>query len=134
MFLGCYTEFVSMKEIKCARCGKSLKYNFKSLSKHIKCDHCNLEMIIDSRSQRMLKYVRGLFVAIVVSILMYGCMKLGTIESYVAIIIVCSFTLLLTQFSDQLCLLITDKIFHLRYIAYERPKVKAAKTAKSKRR
>ncbi len=115
-----------MRDITCPRCGNHISHTFKEVKKVIKCPHCNMELMIDGRSQRMLKYTRTLFVAIVVSILMIGMMNLGTVSSYVALIIVLSIMLALMNVYDRLCLIITDKIFHLRYVPFEKPDVKEA--------
>ena len=60
------------------------------LRKAWECTHCHGVMVLDLPTQRKLKYVRMLFVAIIVSLLMYGCSQLGSVTSYIALIITCS--------------------------------------------
>ncbi|MSA70299.1 hypothetical protein [Holdemania massiliensis] len=109
-----------MKEIKCYRCGKIHSAAAMKLRKSWACPHCHGVMVLDLPTQRKLKYVRMLFVALIVSLLMYGCSQLGTVSSYVALIITCSAAIVLTQFSDQLCLWLTDKLFGLTYMPVEK--------------
>ena len=63
-----------------------------------------------------------LVVATIVSLLMYGCSQLGSVTSYIALIITCSLAIVITQFSDQLCLWLTDKLFGLKYMPVEKDK------------
>lgn len=111
-----------MKEIKCYRCGKTHSVASMKLRKAWECTHCHGVMVLDLPTQRKLKYVRMLFVAIIVSLLMYGCSQLGSVTSYIALIITCSLAIVITQFSDQLCLWLTDKLFGLKYMLVEKDK------------
>lgn len=66
-----------MKEMKCYRCGKTESVKEMKLRKSWECPHCHAVMVLDLATQRKLKYVRMLFVAVVVSLLMYGCSPAG---------------------------------------------------------
>ena len=100
------------------------------LRKSWECTHCHPVMVLDPATPRKLKYNRMLFVAVVVSLLMYGCSRLGTLTSYVALIVTCSIAIVITQFSDQLCLALTDKLFGLRYMPVETAKNAPVKNKK----
>ena len=117
-----YIGWDKMKEMKCYRCGKTETVKEMKLRKSWECPHCHAVMVLDLPTQRKLKYVRMLFVAIIVSLLMYGCSRLGTVTSYVALIVTCSLAIVITQFSDQLCLALTDKLFGLPYMPVEKGK------------
>ena len=119
-----------MKKIKCYRCGKIHEVSEMKLRKSWECTHCHAVMVLEPATQRKLKYIRMLFVAVVVSLLMYGCSRLGTLTSYVALIVTCSIAIVITQFSDQLCLALTDKLFGLRYMPVETAKNAPVKNKK----
>ena len=126
-----------MQKVECPRCGSTISYGFKETSKKIKCHHCNMELVIDERTQRLFKYTRTFFVVVAASILMYGLSRLESISSYIAVILVCSVMLAFMNFYEKLCLIMTDKIFHLRYIPYKKPdakELKKARLAKQKRK
>lgn len=57
-------------------------------------------------------------VTVIVAILMYACSKLGNLTSYIAMIITVSIAMVITQFSDQICLIIVDRVFGLNYEMY----------------
>ena len=112
-----------MKEMKCYRCGKTETVKEMKLRKSWECPHCHAVMVLDLPTQRK-------FVAVVVSLLMYGCSRLGTVTSYVALIVTCSLAIVITQFSDQLCLALTDKLFGLRYMSVQKGKSQPVKNKK----
>lgn len=126
-----------MRDIECPRCGNRISYGLKDTKKMIKCHHCNLELVIDGRSQRLLKRTRTFFVIVVATLLVFCLSRLGSVSSYLAVIAVCSIMLIFMNQYDKLCLIITDKIFHLRYIPYKKPdskELKKARKAKGKRK
>lgn len=106
------------KEVKCYKCGKVYQIDRWHPKKLLECSHCHANMAIDYSTQRLFKYVRILIVTIIVAILMYGCSRLGNITSYIAMIITVSIAIVITQFSDQICLIIVNQIFGLKYEMY----------------
>lgn len=106
------------KEVKCYKCGKVYKINKWHPKKLLECSHCHANMAINNSTQRLFKYVRIMMVTVIVAILMYACSKLGNLTSYIAMIITVSIAMVITQFSDQICLIIVDRVFGLNYEMY----------------
>ncbi|MBO7675899.1 MAG: hypothetical protein J6S49_00055 [Erysipelotrichaceae bacterium] len=107
-----------MKEsVKCYRCGKEYDLSGKNLKEIISCSHCHQTMRISERSQKRFKVIRYLFVLILCMILAFG-MSFATQGTLLILIAVMSLAMLLANYSDRLCLRLTDMIFGLEYEEY----------------
>ncbi|MBO7698022.1 MAG: hypothetical protein J6S38_03175 [Erysipelotrichaceae bacterium] len=107
-----------MKEpVKCYRCGKEYDLSGKNLKEIISCSHCHQTMRISERSQKRFKVIRYLFVLILCMILAFG-MSFATQGTLLILIAVMSLAMLVANYSDRLCLRLTDMIFGLEYEEY----------------
>ena len=122
-----------METIKCPRCGKTRTISFKQYKEILECEHCHQKMILDGKSLRKLKYLRMGIVILICGLLMWGLSMLGTVSSYLAIIIACSITLLFAQFSDGICLGLTAKFLGVNYVSFIPQKKSVQKKAPKKK-
>ncbi len=105
------------KTVRCARCGKELVFEGKQIKETVACDHCHQRMRISEKSQKRFRTVRYFFVLLICIIIAVG-MRFFTQNNYLTLLVMLSLMLVLANFADHLCLLLTEKIFHLEYEAY----------------
>ena len=105
------------KTVKCARCGKELVLEGKQIQETVSCDHCHLQMRISEKSQKQFRNVRYFFVFLICIIISLG-MHAFTQNNYLILLVMLGIVLLLSNYSDHWCLLLTDKIFSLKYEEY----------------
>lgn len=123
------------KEIKCYRCGKVHNLNYKTIKQTICCTHCRAHMTFDLKSIRKLKTMRYLFVILIVGILMFGLQQIEGINSYMVLIVTCMCAVVLSLYSDKLCLFATYKFMNVNYIeCHPEDKKKTTKVKNNKRR
>ena len=103
------------KIIKCSRCGNDIK--IEKTKQIVSCGHCNLKMKIDLKSQKRFKLVRYLFMLIICILIALG-MNLVSKNNYVILLFTLMAALLLANYADRLCLILTDVIFGLTYEKY----------------
>lgn len=106
------------KIVKCARCGKEMHFTGKQIQETVACDHCHQQMKISEKSGKRFRTVRYFFMLLVCIIIALG-MHSVTQNNYLILLAMLSVVLLLANFSDHWCLLLTEKIFHLEYEAYQ---------------
>ena len=106
------------KTVRCARCGKELVFEGKQIQEAGSCDHCHQQMRINEKSQKRFRTVRYFFVLSFCIIIAVG-MRFFTQNNYLVLLVMLSMGLVLANFADHLCLLLTEKMFHLEYEAHQ---------------
>ena len=112
-------------EIKCYRCGKIYVLNYKTLKEVISCGHCHQQMKITVKTQKKLRLMRYMFVFVICMVIAYMMSNVSD-NSLFLLLITLSIAMILANFSDRLCLYLTDRIFNLEYEEYH-PEVKTKK-------
>lgn len=105
------------KILKCARCGKELDKKKIGIKEIISCDHCHLQMKISEASQKKFRIVRYMFVLLVCLVISLG-MSFMTTNTLLILLVIMSVAMIIANYSDRWCLMLTDKIFGLEYEEY----------------
>ena len=118
--------------IKCYHCGKERELGYKEIREVLSCDHCHQKMRIDQKTQKHFRIMRYLFVLVICLVIAF-CMSRASASSYLVLLAVMSAALILSLYSDRLCLILTAMTFGVHYEEYH-PAVKTNKELRKERK
>ena len=108
-------------QVKCYRCGKIYDLKASQVREIISCDHCHQKMKISAKTEKRFRIMRYLVIFLFCLLLAF-LMNILSVSNYFAIIIILFLALLLADYADHACLLLTDFFFGLEYEEYHEVK------------
>ncbi|MEA5018180.1 MAG: hypothetical protein VB009_05630 [Erysipelotrichaceae bacterium] len=107
-----------MNSVKCTRCGHEIKLTFKKAGKMIKCNHCNLVMKQDKKTEKRLFIAKVAYAAVFIMIvsLIYSMFS-GKLDNTISILIILGAGLASAGTSDYAANFIVFKLFGKSYQA-----------------
>lgn len=117
--------------VKCYRCGKEYDLDSKNIKEIISCSHCHQQMRFTEKTRKHFRLVRYFFVLFICIGLAFG-MSLVTKNNYVVLLTLMGVAMLIANFADKWCMLLTDMIFGLQYEEYHPEKISKKQQRKEK--
>ncbi len=118
--------------VKCYHCGKERELGYKDIREVLSCDHCHQKMRIDTKTQKHFRIMRYLFVLLICIVIAF-CMTKASANNYLILLVVMTVALIISLYSDRLCLALTAMTFGVSYEEYH-PVIKTNKELRKEKK